>query len=44
MTKVVKAVWPEFPPPTGVIVLPPRPAPLLSKDITNMHLARGNGA
>ncbi|WP_114471611.1 AP2 domain-containing protein [Pseudorhodoferax soli] len=44
MTKVVKAALPEFPPPTGVNVLPPRPAPLLSKDTTNMHLARSGGA
>lgn len=40
MTKVVDPGLPEFSPPTGVYVLPPRPAPLPTKDTTNMHLAR----
>lgn len=44
MTKAVSPGLPEFPAPTGVLILPPRPAPLASKDTTNMHLARGKGA
>lgn len=34
----------EFPAPTGVFVLAPRPAPLASKDTSNMHLVRQPGA
>jgi hypothetical protein len=44
MTKAVSHGLSEFPAPTGVLGLPPRPAPLASKDTTNMHLARGKGA
>lgn len=40
MTKRAEPGLPEFPPPTGVPVLTPRPAPLPTKDTTNMHLAR----